>query len=140
MHAHAPRLKGIERFSRGDCERLYPRRILGPPRYMHLGCADAGGHPAMRVAFEKSNGLLPRRVIAERDMDVRIDETGYGDGAAGIDGDIAAGNLATVSDRFNISISHHDCIAGHDRCRDLARENPADIDDGEAHVSRPFCA
>ncbi len=43
----------------------------------------------MDVAFEKADGLLARRVIAERDVDVGVDEPGDGGRPVGIDDDVA---------------------------------------------------
>ena len=42
----------------------------------------------MQVAFEKAHGALARGVVAERDVDVRIDQAGNGGHAAGIDDDV----------------------------------------------------
>src|SRR5262249_21202227 len=73
VHAHAARPVALEGFVRGDGERLDAGRVARPPRHVHLRGADARRDATVNVAFEESDRLLPRRVIAERDVNVRVD-------------------------------------------------------------------
>ena len=55
---------------------------------MHLGGADRGGGAAVRVAFEEADGVLPRRLVAEGVVHLRVDQAGDRGRAVGIDDDV----------------------------------------------------
>ena len=92
LHAAWPIV--LEALVRGDGERLDALGIPWPAGHMHLRRADRGGHPAVHIAFQVADRLLSRRVIAERDVHVRIDQPRNGRRAVGIDHDVAGVDLA----------------------------------------------
>src|SRR6185437_14715159 len=76
VNSHSPRTPLLKALRGCDRERLYPGGIFRPTGYMDLGGSNRRCHPAVHVAFKKADSLLPRRIIAERDVNVRIDQTG----------------------------------------------------------------
>ena len=90
----------------------------------------------MDVAFEEADGLLPRRVIAERDVDMGIDQAGHGHHAAGIDRHLAIGSIAAGADRNDLAVVEDDGVARRDGRGDVAGENFRDIEDRNFHGRR----
>ena len=88
MHAHAAGTIVGKAALRRDRERFDARRSLRPAGHVHLGRADRGGDAAVQVAFEKADGVLARRVVAEGDVHMRVDQAGDGRDAVGIDDDV----------------------------------------------------
>ena len=121
-----------------DGERLDPVGIARPPRHVHLGGADRRRHPAVHVALEVADGLLARRVVAERDMHVGVDQARDRGRSARIDDDVAGldrlrRGSADAGDAVAVG---NDRVARHERACEIARHDRADIDDGDAHGSR----
>ena len=81
MDAHPAGPIIFKAFEGGDGERLDAFGILRPPRHMDLARRNARGRAAVEIAFEETDGLLARRVIAEGVVDLAVDEAGA-DGAA----------------------------------------------------------
>ena len=112
---------------RGDRQRLHAVGIAGPAGHVDFGRADRGGDPAMHVALEVADGLLPRREVAERDVHMRIDQPRNRGRAVGVDHDVAgfdvaAGAAPTVTIRspsvmIVSPLGKGRQIAGDDRCR-----------------------
>jgi hypothetical protein len=105
----------LEALARRDGERLHPFRIARAPLHMHLGRADRRGHAAMDVALQVTDGLLARRVVAEGDVDMGVDEAGNGGGASGVYNDIAALDVACGrrADGFDLLVLRDDGVARH---------------------------
>ena len=125
---HPARPVVLEALLRGDGERLHAFGIPRPAWDMDFRRADRGRHPAMHVAFQIADRLLPRREIAERDVHVRIDQPRNGRRAVGIDHDVAGFDLTRRrgADRDDAVAVGDDGvpfgersveIAGDDRCR-----------------------
>ena len=135
VHGHAAGPIMLEAFARRDGERLHPVRIARPPRHMHLGRTDRRGHAAMDVALEVADGLLARRVVAEGDVDVGVDEAGNGGRAAGVDDDVAA--LDVVGGRraygCDLVVLRDDGVARRQRHAPVAGNDAADVGNGHAH-------
>ena len=117
-----------------DGQSLDAGRILGPPRDMNLGCADAGRDATVRIALEKTDRLLPRCIIAERDVHVRIDEPRHGHHPPGVDRDVTVGGRATRSHGRDAVAFHQDAVAGNHRCIDIAGQDRSDVEDGQFHA------
>ena len=92
-NSHAAGTVVLEAFHRGDGQRLYAFRILRPAGHMHFGGGDRRRCSAVHVAFKKPDGALPRRVVAEGDVHMGIDEAGNGGGAVCVDHDVAGFEL-----------------------------------------------
>ena len=90
MHPHAAGPIMLEALARRDRERFDAFRVARPARHMHFGGADRRRDAAVQIAFEKADGLLPRRVVAKGDMDMAVDQARDGGGAGGVDDDVAA--------------------------------------------------
>ena len=71
----------------------------------------------MQVAFEKADRALPRRIVAEGDMDVRVDKAGDRRHAAGIDDDVGGFDLLRRSRAGprDPAVVGQDSIAGDER-------------------------
>src|SRR6185437_516778 len=92
VNPHSPRTPMLKTLQGGDRERLHPNRIFGATGYMDLGGSNCRCHPAVDVAFEEADGLLSRRVVAERDVNMRIDQTRNCNRACGIYHDVTCLN------------------------------------------------
>ena len=138
VNAHAARPVALEGFTRCYCQRLDAGRIARPARHMHFRRADARRHSAVNIAFEEADGFLARGIIAEGDVDMGIDQARHGHHARGVDGNVAAGDIAAAADRDQLSIGHEDRVARHNRCREIAAENFSDVEDGGLHrITQP---
>ena len=84
-HAHAARPVVGKAALRRERQRLDALGVLRPARHVDLGGRDRGRRAAVEVAFEIADGALARRVVAEGDMDVRVDQPGDRRHAAGVD-------------------------------------------------------
>ncbi len=133
MHAHAAWAVILERFARRDRERLDPRWIARPTRHVHFRCADAGRDAAMDIAFEEADRLLPGRVVAERDVDVGVDQTGHRHHTGRINGDVGICDIAAATDRGDLVAVDEDGVTGRDWLGEITRENCADIEDRKLH-------
>ena len=137
IHTHSARpiiLIALE-CSKSEC--LHSLRICGPARHMNFGRRDCGRDAAVGVALEKSDGLLTRCVIAKRVVYLGIDQSGNGNGAVGIDNDIAvfsgfAGDTPNLNDFSSV---HHDRIAPGDGILPLAIHDRPEINDCGFHRS-----
>jgi hypothetical protein len=67
----------------------------------------------MDVAFEVSHGLLARRVIAERDVDVGVDQTGNCGRSSSVDDNVAALNIPgrRRADELDLLVESDDRVA-----------------------------
>ena len=90
----------------------------------------------MQVAFEIADGALARRVVAEGDVDVGIDQARDRGGPVGVDDDVRALHLARAdgADGNDPAFVHEDRVAVDERRMPVARDDAADIDDRGAHV------
>ena len=137
MHAHAARAIAVERFARSDGQRFDARRIARTARHVHFGSADAGGHAAMDIALQEADGFLARRVVAEGDVDMRVDQPRHRHHPAGIDRDVAIGGIAAGTDRSDLAVDHHDGVAGRDGRGDIAAEYLGNVENCNFHRIRP---
>jgi hypothetical protein len=92
----------------------------------------------MQIAFQITDGALPRRVIAERDMHVRVDQARDRRHAAGIDHHIGALDLtgrrgADLGDALAVA---DDGVAGDTWRAPVAGNDMADINDRDFHSAR----
>jgi len=90
-HATGPVM--FEALPRCDRKCFDPLSVPRASRDMHLGGADRRRHAPMDVAFEVSHGLLARCVVAERDVDVGVDQTGNYGCSIGVDDNVASLNI-----------------------------------------------
>jgi len=88
MDRHAARPVAFETFMRRDGERLDTLRISRPPWDMNLRGADRCGDATVKVAFKITNGALAGGVIAECNVDMRINQAGNRRHAAGVNDDV----------------------------------------------------
>ena len=137
MDSHAARAIGLETARRGNRERLDTNRILWTARHMDLGRRDRGRDAAVQITFQIADRLLPRRIIAEGNMDMAVDQAGNGGGAVGIDYDIRGTHVLRRqgADRLDKAIFTKNCIAGLQRRFPIAADDPADVYDGSLHPS-----
>src|SRR5260221_3763126 len=136
MDGHAPRTIGLKAFPGGDGQRLDPVWIPWPTWHMDLRRRDCRSRAAMDVTFEISDCLLPGRVIAERDVDVRVNQAGDKGRAAGVDHNVGgfdsrSGRCANRNDK---AVFTNDGIARNDRITPIAGDDFSDVDDRDAHV------
>ena len=133
LHAAGPVV--LEALMRRDRERLHAFGVARPAGNMDFRSADRGGHAAVHVAFEIADRLLPRREIAERDVHVGIDQARDGGGAVGVDHDVAGFDVlrGRRADRDDAVAVGDDRIAPDKGLVQIAGDDRADIDDGDAH-------
>ena len=94
----------------------------------------------MCITLQKADGLLARRVVAEGNMDMQIDEAGHRHHAVGVDGHVAVRSIAAGSDREDFAVAHDDGVAGGDRRGDVPSKNFADIENRKLHVGHASIA
>ena len=89
----------------------------------------------MEIALQKANRALARRVVAERDMHMRIDEAGDRGRPVRVDDDVTAVHLGGRggADGYEFALVRNDRITGNERLSPVAGNNGADIGDGDAH-------
>ena len=88
MNAHAAGAI-VEKAARAaSASALTPAGSLGRPGTCTSDAVIDVVDAAMHVAFEKPTTLLPRRVVAEGDVDVGVDQAGDRGGAVGVDHDV----------------------------------------------------
>ena len=133
--AHAARPVVGKAALRGDCQRLDALDVAWPARHMHLRRRDRGRGAAVQVAFQIADGALARRVVAERDVDVRVDQAGDRRHAAGVDHHIgfAYGVGRRGADRCDALAVDDDRVAGCERLAPVAGNDLTEIDDGDFH-------
>src|SRR5262249_21421751 len=103
--------------------------------YVDFRCRNRGRGAAVQVALEIPDRPLTRRIIAEGDVHVRIDEAWNGGHSVRIDDDVGALDRrrrrgAHRNDTVRVSNNR---VAGDERTAPVARNNVPEIDDGELH-------
>src|SRR5262245_9948673 len=86
--------------------------MVGAAGNMHLAGRNAGGCAAVQIALQEADRLLLRRVVAERDMDVAVDQSWAGGRAIGVDHQVALLELI-FPDRSNFrehTVVHQDRV------------------------------
>ena len=128
---HAAGAVVLEPFHRGDRQRLHAFRVFRPPGHMHFGCGDGRCRSAVNVAFEEADRSLARRVVAEGDVHMGIDQARDCDRPVRIDHHVALGDLRSRSgpDVDDPALVHDDGVTGRDRLAPVAGQNGAQIDD-----------
>jgi hypothetical protein len=108
---------------------------------VHFGSRDGRRRAAVEIALQKANRALARRIVAERDVHVRIDEARDRGGAVRIDDDVTAVHLGGRSgtDGYEFALLRNDRVTGQERLSPVAGNNSADIGDGDAHRRGVFC-
>jgi hypothetical protein len=129
---HAVGTEVLEAFRGRDGERLGRRRIVRPPRRVDaLARGDDGRDPAVHVRVEKVDRLLPRCVVAEHHVTVRVDEAGDDGGAATVDDDVGARGVGPAgrAQRRDAAVfgQQRFCVAA--RGRELTGDERPDVDD-----------
>jgi hypothetical protein len=116
VHPHAAGPEVLEAFQSGDREGFDPDWIAGTARDVNLGRTNRRRHATVDVAFQKTNCLLSRRVIAEGDVDVGINEAGKHGCTVRVDDDIAPYNEIGRggTDLYDLAILHDDRIAARE--------------------------
>ena len=125
---------------RRDRQRLDALDVARPPRHVHLGGRDRGRGAAVQVAFEVADGALARRVVAEGDVHVRIDQARNRRHAAGVDHHVGALDRAgrRGADRDDALALGEDRVAGGERIAPVAGDDLPEIDDRDFHqFARP---
>ena len=91
----------------------------------------------MQVAFQIADGALARRVVAEGDVDVGVDQAGDGRHAAGVDHDVGALDRLRRrgADRDDALAVGEDRVAGGERLAPIARDDLTEIDDRDFHAA-----
>ena len=120
---------------RRERQRLDAFDVLRPSGNMDLGGRDRRRRAAVQVAFEIADGALARRVVAEGDVDVGIDQAGNGGHAAGVDHDIGGvhGLRRCGADRDDTLAVGDDRVAGGERIAPIAGNDLTQIDDRDFH-------
>ncbi len=139
MHAHTAGTIHVEALTGGNGQGLDARRIAWTAGHMHFRRADAGGDAAVDVAFEEADGLLPRGVVAERDVDVGIDQARHRRHAARVDLHIVLTVAAAGSDGFDLASGEDDRVADGSGRGEIARQNLAEIEDRDLHSTTTAC-
>ncbi len=137
MDPHASRTIGLETARRSNRECLDADRVLWAAGHMDFGRRDRGRHAAMQITFQIADRLLPRRIIAEGNMDMAVDQAGNRGGAVGIDHDIRGAHVLRRQgpNRLDKAIFTKNCIAGLKRRFPIAADDPANVYDGSLHPS-----
>ena len=106
---------------------------------MPLGGGYRRRGPAVQIAFQIANHPLPRRVVAEGDVDVTVDQPGNCRAACGVDHHVAARGLrgGKGADRGDATILHQDAVSLGKRRFEVAGDDGAEIDDGSPHGVAP---
>ena len=77
VNAHAARSVVEETFPRGEASAFTPAGSLGRPGTCTSDARDGRRRSAMQIAFQIPHRALPGRVVAERDVNVAVDEARY---------------------------------------------------------------
>ena len=88
---------------------------------MQFAGGDQRGHAAMHVVGDPRQRILRRRVLADRRMRMRIDQTGNRGDAVGVDG-LIGGLIQTVADRLNNTVFNEDRIRLPERTFQFTRD------------------
>ena len=93
----------------------------------------------MDVTLEVPDRLLAGRVIAERDVDVRVDQARNQRRGTGVDDDVGSfdGRGRRRADGGNEAVLANDGIAGDDRLAPVAGDDLSDVDDRDTHGVGP---
>ncbi len=120
-------------------ERLDPLGIARTPRHVHLGGADRRGHAAVDIALKISDGLLTRRVVAKRDVDMGVDQAGNGGRPISIDDDVAGLDLPRRrhANRLDLGAGGDNRVALNQWSTPIAGNDRANVGDGETHARSP---
>ena len=139
-HPHAARAVVGEAALRRQRQGFHALHVARTAGHVHLGGGDRGGDAAVQVAFEKTHRTLARRIVAEGDVDVGIDQAGDRGHAAGVDHHIGAlhrrcGRGADADDAAAIG---DDGVALRMRIAPVARYDVSEIDDRGFHGGSSF--
>src|SRR5438094_6768012 len=106
---------------------------------MNFGCRNGGRDAAVGIALEKSDGLLPRCVIAKCVMHLGINQAGNGNGAVGVDDDVTGfESFARDGPHFeDLSIGHKDRVALSDGIFEFTVNDCPEINDCGFHRQPP---
>src|SRR5205807_9457860 len=119
----------------GHRQRLDAFDVAWSSRNMHFGRGDGGRGAAVQVAFEIADGALAGGVVAERDVDMRVDQTGDRRHAVGVDHHIGlahdVGRRAT--DGYDALAVDDDRVTGRERLAPVAGDDLTDVDDRDFH-------
>ena len=120
---------------RRNRQRLHAFDVARTAGNVNLGRRDRGGDAAVQIAFEVADRALPRRVVAERDMDMRVDQARHRRHAVGVDDDIGAVNRGGRSRSYGRDplAVNDDRIAARKGTMPIAGDDLAEVDDGEFH-------
>ena len=135
MDAHAARPIVEETGARRERQRLDAGGIRRPAGHVDLRGRDGRRRAAVQIAFEVADGALARRVIAEGDVHMAVDEAGDRGGAGGVHDHVAPGEIRVreAADRRDRSPVHQDAVGGNEGVGKVAADDRADVDDGAPH-------
>ena len=125
----------LEALEGRDRQRLDPGGVLRPARHVHLGGGDRRGGAAVDVAREIAHGVLPRREVAEGDVDLGIDQPRNRRRPASVDDDIAGvdGGALHHADGFQNAVGGNERISVDEGLTPIARDDGAEVDDRDPH-------
>jgi hypothetical protein len=88
------------------------------------------------IALQISDGALTRRVVAERNVDVGVDQTRNGGRSISVDDDIAGLNRPPrrCADGFDLGADGDNRIALNQRSTPIAGNDRTNVGDGETHA------
>jgi hypothetical protein len=91
----------------------------------------------MNVAFEIADRFLARRIIPERDVNLRVDQAGNGRCAAGVDHHVAGCERCGVSgaDPLDLPTVGDDRVTTREGLAPVSGDDGADVDDCGPHVA-----
>src|SRR5262249_38599030 len=129
-----------ERATRGR-KRLDAFGPARAPRNVHFRGTDRSRHATVDVAFEIADGLLAWRIVAERDVDVRIDQAGNGSSPIGIDDDVTCFDLpdGCRADGFDFPVRRDYCVSFGEWLVPIAGHDCADVGNSQTHDYSLFC-
>src|SRR5262245_19633275 len=135
MNRHAARPVAVEALARCDRKRLDAFGITRAPRHVHFRGTDRSRHATVDVAFEIADGLLAWRVVAERDVDVRIDQAGNGGSPIGINDEVTGFDLRDEcrADGFDFPVRRDYRVPFGEWLVPIAGHDCADVGNSQTH-------
>ncbi len=135
VHPHPTRPIRGKAALRGHRQRFHAFGILRPPRRVHFRCRYRRRHAAVQVAFQEPDGALARRVVAEGNVHVAVDQPRDRRRAVGIDDDVAGLDLGgrRRADAGDAPAFGDDRVPHHQGRAPVARDDRCNVRDGDAH-------
>ncbi len=133
QHLGAERAERRKAALRGNGQRLHAHRVPGAAGQVNLAGADQRGRAAMHHRLDPAELVLPRRPVAERRVDVVVDQPRHRRAAVRLDHPRAGHGKAAARGDDAIPLDQ-DGVGVEEGPGEVAREDQAQVaDDGLGH-------